>query len=141
MKPGPGNDEPPEWNPYAAPVRRVRAVRMGDAPDQPRASCLKVAIVWFLPTFVVPLLLLFLAAAWPVAVLVTLGFLVFMGHLSAGGGRSILDPDTSAGGRQEIRWGQVVLYVVLQLVWIAGFWFAVASALLWWACGRSGSGI
>ena len=109
-----GNDDP-----YVPPQK----------PDQADlvhpGSCLKVLLIWGSPAIVVPLLVVLLAAAWPVAVILAVAFLIWMGRISA------TDTSGRPGFDKNPQTGRVVLYVVLQLLLIPLFWFAVG----WAFCG------
>lgn len=99
-----------------------------DANDSAAGSCLKVLWLWCGPTFVVPLIMALMAMAWPVGVVISIMFLVIMGRSFAtdSSGRPGVDtkPDTA----------RVVLYVVLQIIWIPLFVLGV----LWGICAMNG---
>lgn len=91
-------------------------------------SCLKGIWLWCGPSIVVPLIMALTAMVWPVGVVFSIMFLVFMGRSVARdtSGRPGVDtkPDTA----------RVVLYVVLQIIWIPLFVFGV----FWGICAMNG---
>lgn len=86
-------------------------------------SCLKTIWLWCGPSFVVPLIMALMAMAWPVGVAISIMFLVIMGR-SVATDSGDTKPDTA----------RVVLYVVLQIIWIPLFVFGV----LWGICAMNG---
>lgn len=111
-------------DPYLPPQKQ------GD-PDMAHAgSCIKILLIWVAPLFAVPLLVAICGGAWPLGALLGIGFLVWMGRISAS------DSSGRPGSDSKPQTGRVVLYVVLQLVWIPLFW----TAIFWGFCAASGSG-
>lgn len=91
-------------------------------------SCLKVLWLWGSPSLVVPLLMALTLKVWPVGVVISISFLVIMGQ-------SLMEePDSRTGEKTNRFTGQVLLYVVLQIIWIPLFLFGV----LWGICAMSG---
>ena len=112
-------NEPPKFDdPYLSPQEP------GNSDPGNTSSCLKILLIWGLPLFAVPLLVAVCGSAWPVGVLFAIGFLVWIGMISA------IDFSRSTGGNAEPKTRRVVLYVVLQLIWIPLFWCAV----IWGLC-------
>lgn len=111
-------------NPYHTPQKQ------GDPAVAHAGSCIKVLLVWISPLLVVPLLGVISGGAWPLGVLLAIGFLVWMGRISA--------RDSSGRPGYDIKPhpGRVVLYVVFQLIWIPLFW----AAIVWGFCAATGSG-
>ncbi len=100
-------------------------------PDMARSgSCIKILLIWISPLFAVPLLVVICGGAWPLGALLAIGFLVWLGKISA------TDSSARHGSDTNPQTGRVVLYVVLQLVWIPLFW----TAIFWGFCAASGSG-
>jgi hypothetical protein len=102
----------------------------GDPDMANSGSCIKVLLVWVSPLFAVPLLVAICGGAWPLGAILAIGFLVWMGRISG------TDSSGRSGSDTKPQTGRVVLYVVLQLVWIPLFWCAV----VWGFCAASGSG-
>lgn len=93
----------------------------GNGPESARTSCLWVAWIWFGPSVVVPLICLVTLGFIPVGLVLSFVFLMLMGSAS-------VQERNRAGA-----W-RVFLYVVLQMVWIPLFSFAV----LWGICAMNG---
>jgi hypothetical protein len=87
-----------------------------------------------MPSIVVPLILLFLASVWPLAVLIAIGFLIWVGHIQSAEDLPKFKPPS--GATPKPRWGKIVFYAIVQLIWIPLFW----SAVIWGFCGLNGSG-
>lgn len=98
----------------------------GEGPAGTASSCLWTLWIWFGPTLVVPFIFLFTAAVLPLGVVLSIGFLIFMGSFSVG-------RKMGKEGTRAEAW-RVLLYVVLQIVWIPLFSFAV----LWGICAMNG---
>ena len=111
-------------DPYVPPRKQ------GDSGSAATGSCLKVLLVWGSPSLVVPVLLAMCGGAWPVAVIIAIAFLTWMGGISA------TDSSGRPGSGTRPRTGRVVLYVIVQLVWIPLFWMSVA----WGFCAFTGAG-
>ncbi len=109
-------------DPYASPKKQEN-YELADT-----GSCLKVGLVWILPLFAVPLLVAICGGAWPVGVILAIGFLVWMGKIYVRESNNRLGANTFPLG------GRVVIYVVLQLIWIPLFW----TAIFWGFCSRTG---
>lgn len=41
------------------------------------SSCIRTLLICFMPSIIIPLILVFLASVWPLAVLIAIGFLSF----------------------------------------------------------------
>lgn len=102
----------------------------GDSDMTHSGSCVKILFVWVAPLFAVPLLVVICGGAWPLGALLAIGFLVWMGRFSA------RNSSGRPGYDSQPQTGRVVLYVVLQLVWIPLFW----TAIFWGFCAATGSG-
>ncbi|MEO5914740.1 MAG: hypothetical protein ABIS50_10935 [Luteolibacter sp.] len=100
-------------DPYTSPERQV------DSDPANARSCLKALLIWISPSFAVPLLVAICGAAWPLGAILAIGFLIWMGRISA------KDSSGSALVNIPLQTGRVVIYVVVQLVWIPLFWAAV----------------
>lgn len=98
----------------------------GNGPSGGASSCLWITWIWFGPSIVVPLILIVTAGAIPLAILLALGFLIFMGMASAG--------RNGEEGKAPLEVWRVILYVLLQIIWIPLFTFAV----LWGICAMNG---
>lgn len=92
-------------------------------------SCLKGIWLWCGPSIVVPLIALLPIMAWPVKVAISIGFLITMGYHLAG------DPVGNADSETKSKTGIVVIYVVLQIIWILMFY----CGLYWAICGMGGA--
>ncbi|MEY4568979.1 MAG: hypothetical protein RLZZ398_418 [Verrucomicrobiota bacterium] len=90
--------------------------------------------IWFMPSLVVPLIFLFLASAWPLAVLIAIAFLVWLGRIQFAGDPLEFNPHS--GDATKPGWGKVTLYVIVQLIWIPMF----LCAVIWGFCVLTGSG-
>lgn len=110
-------------NPYVGPKK------LGNPKVVVVGSCLKALLILVSPTIVVPLLVAIFVTVLPVGVLLAIGFLVWMGMLS------VTDTSGRVGYDTKPKIGQVVIYVVLQLIGIPMFWLAV----LWSVCSRGGN--
>ena len=97
-------------------------------------SCLMTLFIWFMPSLVVPLIFLFLASARPLAVLIAIAFLVWLGRIQFA--EETLEFNPHSGDASNSRWGKVALYVIVQLIWIPLF----LCAVLWGFCVLTGSG-
>lgn len=111
-------------DPYLTPQKQ------GDPDMAHSTSCIKILFIWVSPLLAVPLLVAIFGGAWPLGVLLATGFLVWLGRISA------RDSSGRPGYDTKIHSGRVVLYVVLQLIWIPLFW----TAIFWGFCAASGSG-
>ncbi len=118
------SDSKEDNDPYLSPMTR------GDPDMAQTGSCIKILLVWVMPLFAVPLLVLICGGAWLLGAILAIGFLVWMGRFSAS------DTSGKPGYDTKPQTARIVLYVVLQLVWIPLFWCAV----VWGFCAISGSG-
>ena len=111
-------------DPYLTPQK------LGDPDIAHTGSGIKILLIWAAPLFAVPLLVAISGGAWPLGALLAIGFLVWMGRISAS------DSSGRPGYDSKPQTGRVVLYVVLQLIWIPLFW----TAIFWGFCANNGSG-
>jgi hypothetical protein len=93
----------------------------------PKDSCFLICCAWGVPLVVVPLIVAFplivasFNMVWPLSLVLVLGFLTWIGRTCLSGSDSEAVPS----------WGNVALYVVVQVIWIPLFW----SAIFWCLCG------
>ncbi len=93
-------------------------------------GCLKT-FVWFLPSFVVPIIVGLSLTCWPIGVVLALVFLIWMGNLTVEDSNA----QPNAGEKRGLskKW-RVAIYVVLQVIWIPLF----LAAVFWGFCMVSG---
>jgi hypothetical protein len=82
--------------------------------------------IWCLPSIVVPLIVVFCSMAWPLSLVLVFGFLTWIGRTCLSGSDAEAAPS----------WGDVALYVLVQVIWIPLF----LSAIVWGFCSLSGMG-
>lgn len=122
---------PKQEDPDDASTRFHQLVKSVDAPA--RGSCLKTLLVWALPSIVVPLILwLFLVTlrSLPLGIFIALGFVLWMGAIHA------KDSSPIPGYEEKPKWPGVLLYSVIQLIFMPLFWVT----LLCGVCAYSGGG-
>ena len=122
-------NEPPEWekpeDPYAAPNEFGSSANVS-----PTRGCLGIALFWGLPTVAVPVIILMFQDGWPIGVALALCLLVWLGKVHS-------ETSSSTPGTQSApKWARVLLYVVVQIIWIPLFWMG----LVWGFCMVTGSG-